>query len=371
MQSYNHFKVEDFLEDPSFRRWVLGRSTEEESADWESFIYSRPPSLGALERARELLEDMMPVAGLTDGYVLEKSEQILAYTVPRRKLAFSRGLAASVGGFLLLAGFAWWGYGRTYLTAPGAPAPVVSYQELKKEISKREEIKEVVNASDKPRVILLPDGSSVLLQANSRISFPTRFEAQKREVFLSGEGFFEVKKDRKQPFYVYANEVVARVLGTSFTVRAFDHDTQVQVVVKTGSVSVYQREESVEKEVVEPTVSTPMLVLSPSQKAIFQRQDFKLTLSEVKAPELQPIEQETFVYLRTPISAVFRAMEKTYGVRIEFDADITKNCTLTATLGDKPLTDKLDMICAAIESSYVYENGSVVIKSKGCQHLNP
>ncbi|MBO9637932.1 MAG: FecR domain-containing protein [Siphonobacter aquaeclarae] len=369
MQSYNHFKVEDFLNDPSFRRWVFGRSSEEESADWETYVYSRPPSLKALERARGVLAGMAPAAVLTDEYVLEKSEQILAYTVPRRRLAFSRGLAASVGGFLLIAGLAWWGFGRTYLTAPGPPAPAVSYQALKKEVGK--ELKEVVNASEKPRVVLLPDGSSVLLQANSRISFPTRFEKEKREVFLSGEGFFEVKKDRSQPFYVYANEVVARVLGTSFTVRAFDHDTQVQVLVKTGSVSVYQREETVEQETVEPSATTPMLVLSPSQKAVFQRQDFKLTLSEVKAPELQPIEQETFIYLRTPISAVFRAMEKTYGVRIEFDADVTKNCTLTATLGDKPLTDKLDMICAAIESSYVYENGSVMIKSKGCQHLNP
>jgi transmembrane sensor len=62
----------------------------------------------------------------------------------------------------------------------------------------------------------LEDGTTVHLEKGSRLSFPVHFDPKKREVVLSGEAFFEVTENPSKPFYVYANELITRVLGTSF-----------------------------------------------------------------------------------------------------------------------------------------------------------
>ncbi len=65
--------------------------------------------------------------------------------------------------------------------------------------------------------------------------------ATNRDVYLSGEAFFEVTKNPDRPFRVFANEIVTKVLGTSFTVRSFENDTTIQVIVRTGKVTVYSQ----------------------------------------------------------------------------------------------------------------------------------
>ena len=88
----------------------------------------------------------------------------------------------------------------------------------------------------------MPDESTVELAANSRIAYANNFDsAGTRDVYLSGEAFFKVTKNPCRPFRVFANEIVTKVLGTSFSVRSFEKDTVIQVTVRTGKVSVYSQ----------------------------------------------------------------------------------------------------------------------------------
>ena len=88
---------------------------------------------------------------------------------------------------------------------------------------------EQTNNSNKPQIITLSDGSSVLLQPNSKLSYPKIFTGNERKVYLSGEGFFEISKNPKKPFFVYANEIVTKVVGTSFRVKAYSDQPDVEV----------------------------------------------------------------------------------------------------------------------------------------------
>jgi transmembrane sensor len=81
---------------------------------------------------------------------------------------------------------------------------------------------------------LLPDGTKVFLNKDSRIDYPEQFAADSREVTLTGEAFFDVKPDAARPFRIKAGEAIIQVLGTSFSVRAYTKD--VEVAVKTGKV---------------------------------------------------------------------------------------------------------------------------------------
>jgi ferric-dicitrate binding protein FerR (iron transport regulator) len=85
----------------------------------------------------------------------------------------------------------------------------------------------------------LADGSTVWLNAASRLKAPIAFKGSTREVFLEeGEAFFDVKKDTERPFVVHTNPLDVRVFGTSFNVKAYKKLKQISVYVATGKVGV-------------------------------------------------------------------------------------------------------------------------------------
>jgi len=79
----------------------------------------------------------------------------------------------------------------------------------------------IAYAGESPEEVLLPDGSTVTLNSMARISYPEKFRAGKREVLLSGEAFFKVKRNPQKPFMVRIEEkAIVEVLGTSFNIRS-------------------------------------------------------------------------------------------------------------------------------------------------------
>lgn len=85
---------------------------------------------------------------------------------------------------------------------------------------------------------MLPDGTIVKLNADSKIVVPEFFSSDVREVQLIGEAFFEVVKDEARPFVIHTKDLKVRVLGTSFNVRAYDDEAGKSVAVKSGHVAV-------------------------------------------------------------------------------------------------------------------------------------
>src|SRR5688572_8121606 len=131
-----------------------------------------------------------------------------------------------------------------------------------KEISPSQQWKQVINDKNISQRILLPDGSNVTLEPQSSIKFLSDFNKPvAREIYLDGEGFFEVARNEQRPFLVHANKITTKVLGTSFIVKAFPQDKNVTVVVKTGKVSVYATEDKVN--------AKREIILTPNQQIVF------------------------------------------------------------------------------------------------------
>ena len=91
----------------------------------------------------------------------------------------------------------------------------------------------------------LPDGTVVWVNSESSLRFPEKFTSNRREVFLEGEAYFEVKKDENRPFYVHTEAGKVRVLGTALNVCAYSNDRFWQSTLVEGSVMINQEEKEV------------------------------------------------------------------------------------------------------------------------------
>ncbi|MBS1662488.1 MAG: FecR domain-containing protein [Bacteroidetes bacterium] len=203
-------------------------------------------------------------------------------------------------------------------------------------------------ASDTGMVLLLPDSSRVRLKGKSRLYY-SKILGQRREVFLEGEAFFDIKHDAVRPFYVYTHTVVAKVLGTSFTVKAWPAEAQAVVSVHTGKISVYKKEES------------NGLVVTPNQELLYEGDGDRLKKSLVKQPELVQARDSALAFSGTPVGEVFSRLQEVYGIQIVYDEELVKGRTLSATLNEGNFYEKINVICKAIGASWEAIDGNVVI----------
>ncbi|MCF2444727.1 FecR family protein [Dyadobacter sp. CY345] len=359
--------VKDLLKNPTFIAWVLEENPELDQYwdDWTNGDYSKKT---ALNHARfKLLTSKNEIAGITDEHIAYKVSQSLEIAKRREKsfktkkpsfnLLKRYWLTAASVIFILASAL---GFYKTYISNS-------TFTENQKQFQVSSDIIEIENSNNTVKYIQLPDGSSVVLQKNSRISFTKQFDANKRVVVLSGEAFFEVTKDADRPFFVYANELVTKVLGTSFSVSANENGKNVFVAVKTGKVSVFSNND---KHVSDYKSGKKLsaLLLMPNQQATFERDKFTVAKINIKRTALLkiPIESQSFNYKETPVSEVFSSLEKAYGVRIEYNDKVMADCSITATLGDEPLDNKLKWICAILEADYQINGDKVNIKGNSC-----
>lgn len=215
------------------------------------------------------------------------------------------------------------------------------------------------------RKIALPDGSTVLLQPASEIRLAAHFGDQTREVHLKGEALFEVTRDADRPFVVHANEVVTRVLGTSFTVRAYEQDREITVAVKTGKVSVYTKKHKASG----PHGQVQEVVLNPNQKMVYHRLREVVSKRLVEKPEIILPDSKLFRmhFENAPVTEIFEVLSKNYGVEIRCDGNVLRHCSLTTSMSDEGLYERIEVICRAIGASYaISDDAAITIKSKGC-----
>jgi transmembrane sensor len=226
---------------------------------------------------------------------------------------------------------------------------------------------ESINNTAAPQRIVLNDGSYVILQPASKIAW-SQFDSTKREIHLEGEAFFQVSKDRARPFYVYTNELVTKVLGTSFDVRAFPNDNTIKVLVHTGKVTVYQRRKDGREQEMAKSNAT---IITPNQQVLFNRKQLNIVRSISAQPQVIAVsnnksnEQTTFT--DAPASTVFMAIQKAYGISVVFDEELMSHCSFTGVFTNETFFERISLVCKAIEATYEQADGQVIITGHNCE----
>lgn len=231
----------------------------------------------------------------------------------------------------------------------------------------QEGMKETTNQSNKAMKIALEDGSQVTLQPLSKLHYPEQFGDASREVYLEGEGFFEVQKNPTKPFFVYTGNVTTKVLGTSFHVKNIDGVKKIEVEVVSGRVSVYEKENNI----INKDNETNGVVLTPNHKVTFFAESNLFVTNIVKNPIIQtPKIQDTKVFFEfddTPVLDVLNKLREAYGIDILVENEAINKCLLTADITHQPLYTKLDIISAAIGASYEVKGTTILLNGKGCK----
>lgn len=360
---YSQYSVEDLASDDSFIQWAHRTNTDAESF-WDDFISRHPDMRVKISQARTLVLNLKKVNATSypDGRVnalwrsIEERVSDSA-SVPHQK----KSIPASTYAMVVMIGMAvmalsWYAF---TVRIPTDKASVAENQ-----LSDTHFVEEV-NTSGNILRVHMSDGTTVALQNNSRLRYKKDYTGEpNRSVYLSGEAFFQVAKDPSHPFLVHANDVVTRVLGTSFWVSAPEEGGDVLVSVKTGKVSVY----TLGKGEVDEESQKNAVILLPNQQVVYQHELEAFGKSLVPQPEivLPSLTGNAFNFENTPIKEAFRTLEKAYGIEIIFDEEVMSNCFITAPLGTEPLFDKLKIICRTIGAEYQTIDAKVVITSTGC-----
>ena len=366
-KNYASYTAIDFARDLEFLKWVKYPAQNEELCRfWLNWLSENPSKREEVEEARQLI-----FAVLEEQYVPTDQKQSEIWSRIKQTLHENEAFLKSEESEF--ADEEDYGSRRRWIAVAASVALIIvcslGYYVLQTSdradgsltasefVLKREE-----NKSSSPRTVVLEDGTSVILQPNSIINFPETFNVHEREVYLTGEAFFEVKKDATRPFKVHADEIVTRVLGTSFSVRNFKNGN-VEVKVKTGKVSVFKDPGNDQ----DNDDKTHGVVLTPNQQVVYDRDQMRLTKSLVENPVvLIPKTKYDFEFRDTPVKEVFKEIEDAYGVDIVYDEDVLSNCYLNASLSDVPLYEKLRLICKGINASYEMMDSHIIIYGEGC-----
>jgi len=167
--------------------------------------------------------------------------------------------------------------------------------------------------------ITLPDSSQVWLNSGSKITFNNNFKEGSRQLFLEGEGYFSVKKDADNPFFVNTANLNVKVLGTEFNLKAYPDEVDVAVTLVSGSLQV-KNEKSAE-------------MMNPGQKLLYKKDDHTLTVENLTdlAPETEWTHGR-LVFRNTSLEELERKLERWFDVEIEFADETVKNRRFSGTL---------------------------------------
>lgn len=225
--------------------------------------------------------------------------------------------------------------------------------------------------------LVLPDGSQVWLNSETRLVYPVTFSDSTREVELEGEAYFDVTKDSKRPFVVHTSGIDIRVLGTTFNVKSYTAEPTIEAVLVHGSIEVIKKNQP----------GAPRLILHPHQKLVFNKvedvQEAKrsetaaiapknTTMSVTTLPKNIPdtsIIETSYVYNKfkfdgEKFSELAPRMERWFNVKIQFKNDKVAEYRLRGSFINETIEEALQALQLFVPFSYNKNGDEIMIDKK-------
>lgn len=216
------------------------------------------------------------------------------------------------------------------------------------------EYEEVIVDKGERIQIMFQDGTRVYINSDSKLKYPKKFALNTREVFLEGEAYFVVAKNKNRPFIVNLNGPAIQVVGTSFNVQDYPDNKDIVVCLDEGSINL--------------TLPTEKKYpVRPGERLIYNKESNECTISRMEdMHRLSMWKQNVIVFKDTPLPEVIKVLNRWYDVdfRIEDERALTYVYTLTSdnTLLEKVLMD-LEKI-APVKFDYNEDKKEVIVKMK-------
>ncbi|MDR7129692.1 ferric-dicitrate binding protein FerR (iron transport regulator) [Algoriphagus sp. 4150] len=205
------------------------------------------------------------------------------------------------------------------------------------------------NPAGQKTKVILPDGSTVYLNSESKIVYPANFQLD-RSISLEGEAFFEVAKDTKHPFTVESNGIVTKALGTSFNINTFETDGRVAVTLLTGKVELKQLD------------TENIIELNPGEGSVLSRNDSQLNKMPVEAEDMILWTKGVLKFNNTTVDQMAARLERWYGVKITVQGNKKKQLASGTFDSDESLRNVLTVLGESLDFSYELKDKKVIIR---------
>ncbi|RXK81418.1 FecR family protein [Filimonas effusa] len=359
MKDYLSYRVEDFVTDESYLRYYY----KEDGKDilfWTLWIQRHPEKLDVIisannyidalsirlseaefQKEQQRFEHSLEQLSLDDEFLVPITEGVSHQNIVQHT-------GKKVRVWRIAAGFAAVAAGMFYMFVfHGKGWDIVSTASNKEVM-----IEKYVPKGERAK-ILLPDGSEVELNSDSRLTYPAVFTGASRDVKLSGEAFFRIKENARLPFHVNSGNLHITVLGTSFNVQSYPGQKLAKVAVVTGKIKVTKASGDTVLE-----SSAPGLELHPSELVVFNTSSRLLEKKTYDVDEETGWRQGAVVFSDASFADIADRFDKIYNIRLINQSSKTEFSFNGAFSNTSP-EEIIKSICLSKQLSYTI-NGNII-----------
>lgn len=216
--------------------------------------------------------------------------------------------------------------------------------ELKQTMAQTMMVEEFVAAGER-QFVVLPDSTHVWLNSGSLLVYPSLFTGNKREVYLSGEAYFEVKKNEKQPFIVNVKSLDVEVLGTRFNVLAYPDSKQITTTLEQGAVQIRLKGED----------EQALYRLKPNEQLVYHTDSKRVDKTSVAAVDYSDWRMGGLFLDNVSFKEVLRTLERTYNISIHLQTSIYNHNHVTVHFNKNESLENVFMLLSELISGLDYQ----------------
>jgi hypothetical protein len=386
-EKYINSTTEDFILDEQFVCWVL-EPDEESDLFWKSFLTNYPEKVSQMNDAILIIQSLRPLDPEISDHTLDSVfQKIVVHNKPTTRpyiqwMKYAAGIAliitagalawfstqtndsfpveASIGsrvkGKVILSSGVTREFEteKTIITQTSSGNLTINNDTitLNRENEKKKEtaLNQIIIPYGKRSEITLADGTHIWLNSGSQLSYPSNFKANSREVYLSGEAFFDVAHDASKPFYVVTRDFRIKVLGTKFNVSCYSEDKTIQTVLLEGMVSASKNKRFAKS-----------IELLPGERMVYDKTKDSFSKDKVDVQLFASWMNGYLIFENEPIFEVVKKLERYYNQKI-VSGKISETITFSGKLDLKEnIKDVLENISYASSVKVTEENGVLII----------
>ena len=225
----------------------------------------------------------------------------------------------------------------------------LSYKNQVSEVGKEIQYNSLVAPKSKVFSVVLADGTKVWLNASSAIKYPTQFTSGIRQVFLTGEAYFEVTRDPNRPFIVSTSNMEIEVLGTCFNVMAYSDEKYIVTTLVSGEVKV--------------KTAQSKLILKPGMKAELNKETEQLQQTETNTQQVTSWHLGKYIFEYEDLESVISKLAKWYDIKVVYINKEKKSLHFSGTLNKyNDINETLHIIELTTKVKFTFSGDTLLVK---------
>ncbi len=351
MKKYEHYRVEDFLQDELFVQWCYS-ATPELTEFWQVWCKQYPEKVTVLQSAKEIIQSVE----------YKEQESASEETCQRILEGVLQGSGRDTKISKIIQPQYWqssWKVASILLIMAASAVFYLGRQDVQEKESNSTGLAisyvEKYCPAGKKMNVVLEDGTKVKLNADTYLRYKENFGDSLREVELIGEAFFEVAKDPERPFVIRSQQLQTTVLGTSFNVQAYPDSKVLDVAVVEGLVQVSSTEST-------KGLDSNAFFLTKGEKLSYHTNEALWKKDIVPIASIGRWRNWELVFEQEDIIGIARKLERWYGVKVIVEGPFSRTISFSGTYINNNLYAVLEGIAYATKLRYSVQGDTVYIK---------